>query len=207
MSHSWSWRIVTKKVSWSLYAGTSTDRNILLDITRLGCHQSSRKARQRDAERLVAQQDLTPQRQRIEETQHRRGKSSEPSTTLTRRWSWRQVSTKCPDDEAFRKSTGADGVLSGSLLVRERKEETKRRREGREGKERWDGGTGLDSHPSWNRRDGEASLSTKSKYKKLPFLSQVNHYPHNHPHQIKNSYPSGKQREYYFELKRIDNAN
>ena len=116
MSHSWSWRIVTKKVSWSLYAGTSTDRNILLDITRLGCHQSSRKARQRDAERLVAQQDLTPQRQRIEETQHQRGKSSEPSTALTRRWSWRQVSTKCPDDEAFRKSTGADGVLSGLLL-------------------------------------------------------------------------------------------
>ena len=127
MSHSWSWRIVTKKVSWSLYAGTSTDREILLDITRLGCHQSSRKARQRDAERLVAQQDLTPQRQRIEETQHRRGKSSEPSTTLTRRWSWRQVSTKCPDDEAFRKSTEPMEFSLAAFWSEKRIEETKKK--------------------------------------------------------------------------------
>ena len=37
-----------KKVSWSLYAGTSTDRNILLDITRLG---SSPKFAEGTAER------------------------------------------------------------------------------------------------------------------------------------------------------------
>ena len=36
-------------------------------------HQSSRKARQRDAERPAAQQDLTPQRQRIEKTRASKG--------------------------------------------------------------------------------------------------------------------------------------
>ena len=55
----------------------------------------------------------------------------------------------------------ADGVLSGSLLVREKNRgDKKERREGREGKERRDRGTDLDSHPSWNRRDGEVSLNT-----------------------------------------------
>ena len=74
----------------------------------------------------------------------------------------------------------ADGVLSGSLLVREKNRgDKKERREGREGKERWDGGTDLDSHPSWNRRDGEASLRRRLT-NALPKNLVVNEYQFYH---------------------------
>ena len=80
----------------------------------------------------------------------------------------------------------ADGVLSGSLLVRKKKRgDKKERREGREGKERWDGGTGLDSHPSWNRRDGEVSLNTTKKKNFLSKKKPNQPHPHPQPNQLK----------------------
>ena len=66
-------------------------------------------------------------------TQHRRGKSSELSTALTRRWSWRQVSTKCPDDEAFRKSTEPMEFSLAAFWSEKRIEETKRKEGGPRG--------------------------------------------------------------------------
>ena len=177
MSHSWSWRIVTKKVSWSLYAGTSTDRNILLDITRLGC---SPKFAEGTAERCGEARGATGSHPAAAANRRDSASKGEIIGALHDPNSAMKLATgldEMPGRRGIPEVNWADGVLSGSLLVREKKRgDKKERREGREGKERWDGGTDLDSHPSWNRRDGEVSLNTT----KTIFYQRKNQINHTH---------------------------
>ena len=80
----------------------------------------SRKVQQRDAERPVAQRDLTPQRQRIEKDSASKG---EIIGALHGPNSAMKLATgldEMPGRRGIPEVNWADGVLSGSLLVRER---------------------------------------------------------------------------------------
>ena len=92
-------------------------------------HQSSRKARQRDAERPAAQQDLTQQRQRIKKDSSIKGGNHQSSPRPNSAMKLATGLDEMPGRRGIPEVTGADGVLSGSLLVRNLNKKRKRERE------------------------------------------------------------------------------
>ena len=150
-----------KKVSWSLYAGSSTDRKILLDITRLGY---APKFAEGTAERCGEARGATGSHPAAAANRVDSASKGEIIGALHDPSSAMKLANRSRRNARTTRHSGSQLVpMEFSLAAfwsEKGKRKQKERREGREGRERWDGGTGLDSHPSWNRKDGEVSLST-----------------------------------------------
>ena len=119
-----------KKISWSLYAGSSTDRKILLDITRLGY---APKFAEGTAERCGEARGATGSHPAAAANRRDSASKGEIIGALHDPNSAMKLATgldEMPGRRGIPEVNWADGVLSGSLLVRERTEETKRK-EGR----------------------------------------------------------------------------